>query len=184
MNSRRFQPTETGINKRFWTPKGSSNTLTGFLTVSTYTQIYYHIVFSTKDRVPVLDQSGPESLFRYIWGIINKRKGRLYRINGTSDHLHILTSLHPTVSLADFVKEVKAGSSYWINQNKVFPGFSNWQDGYGAFTHSDGDKNRLIEYIKRQEEHHRNVSFADELRALLVEAGVEFDEERLSPDGS
>ena len=132
----------------------------------------------------MLAQSGRESLFRYVWGIINKRKGRLYRINGTTDHLHILTSLHPTVSLADFVKEVKAGSSYWISQNNVFPGFSNWQDGYGAFTHSDGDKNRLIEYIKRQEEHHRSVSFTQELKALLMEAGVEFDVAHLGPGGS
>lgn len=93
--------------------------------MSTYTQIYYHIVFSTKDRAPVLVKGGRESLFRYAWGIIHKRNCRLYRINGTLDHLHILTSLHPTVSLAGFVKEVKAGSSYWIKTNKVFPEFSN-----------------------------------------------------------
>ena len=149
--------------------------------MSTYTQIYYHIVFSTKGRARVLLQSGRESLFRYVWGIIEKRRSRLYRINGTSDHLHILAALHPTVALADFVKEIKTGSSYWIKSNRVFPEFSNWQDGYGAFTHSRRDKDRLIEYIKRQEEHHRKLSFADELRALLVEAGVKFDEKRLLP---
>ena len=149
--------------------------------MSTYTQIYYHIVFSTRGRAPVLLQSGRESLFRYVWGIIQKRRSRLYRINGTSDHLHILAALHPTVALADFVKEIKTGPSYWIKSNRVFPEFSNWQDGYGAFTHSRRDKDRLIEYIKRQEEHHRKLSFADELRALLVEAGVKFDEKRLLP---
>lgn len=123
--------------------------------------------------------SGRQSLFRYVWGIIRKRKSRLYRINGTLDHLHILAGLHPTVCLADFVKEVKTGSSYWIKTNNLFPGFSNWQAGYGAFTHSTQDKERLIDYIKRQEEHHRKMSFSEELRALLHEAGVEFDEERL-----
>ncbi len=147
--------------------------------MSTYTQIYYHIVFSTKDRAPVLAENGRESLFKYIWGIIEKRKSRLYRLNGTMDHLHILTSLHPTVTLADFVKDVKMGSSYWIRRNNLFLGFSNWQDGYGAFTHSTEDKDRLSQYIKRQEEHHKRVSFADELKALLTEAGVEFDETRL-----
>ena len=86
------------------------------------------------------------------------------------------------MSLANLVKDLKAGLSHWIKMNKVFPGFSNWQNGYGAFTHSLMDKERLIEYIKRQEEHHRRVSFTDELRALLVEAGREFDERYLIQD--
>ena len=151
--------------------------------MSTYTQIYYHIVFSTKQRAPVLVQSCRESLFRYAWGIIQKRNSRLYRINGTSDHLHILTSLHPSVSLADLVKDIKGGLSYWIKENKVCPRFSNWQNGYGAFTHSGKDKGKLIDYIKKQEEHHRTVSFADELRALVIEAGVEFDEKHVIQGG-
>ena len=152
--------------------------------MSRYTQIYYHIVFSTKQRAPVLAQTGREDLFRYIWGIIRETKSRLYRINGTFDHVHLLTSLHPTVALSDFVKVVKGKSSYWIKKNHVFPDFSNWQDGYGAFTHSSQDKDRLIDYIKRQEEHHKSVSFGDELRDLLIEAGVEFDERYLIPGGS
>ena len=152
--------------------------------MSRYTQIYYHIVFATRDRVPVLLQSGREPLFRHVWGIIQKRKSRLYRINGTSDHVHILTSLHPTVSLADFVKEVKAGSSYWMKRSDFFPDFTNWQDGYGAFTHSSQDKDRLIEYIKNQADHHRGVSFGDELRAMLIAANVEFDEKYLMLEGS
>jgi putative transposase len=131
-----------------------------------------------------LAQAGREDLFRYVWGIIRETKSRLYRINGTSDHVHLLTSLHPTVSLSDFVKEVKGKSSYWIKKNHIFPDFSNWQDGYGAFTHSSQDKDRLIDHIKRQEEHHRSVSFGDELKHLLIEAGVEFEERYLMPGGS
>jgi REP-associated tyrosine transposase len=149
--------------------------------MSRYTQIYYHIVFCTKERAPVLVQTGREDLFRYIWGIIRETSSRLYRINGTLDHVHILTSLHPTVSLSDFVKQVKGKSSHWIKENNIFPDFSNWQDGYGAFTHSSQDKDRLIEYIKSQEEHHRNVSFRDELRDLIIEADVEFDERYFMP---
>ena len=152
--------------------------------MSTYTQVYYHIVFSTKGRAPVLAQGGRDQLFRYVWGIVSRRRSRLYRINGTADHLHILTSMHPTVNLSDFVKEIKGASSHWIKTNNVFPGSSHWQDGYGAFTHSTQDRDRLIEYIKHQEQHHKKMSFADELRALLIEAGVEFDEKHLIPRGS
>ena len=101
--------------------------------MSTYTAIHYHIVFSTKDRTPVLKDERREDLFRYIWGIINNRRGHLYRINGVEDHVHILTSLHPTVCLADFVKDVKTGSALWIKNNSVFKNFSHWQDGYAAF---------------------------------------------------
>ena len=77
--------------------------------MSTHTQICYHVVFSTKDRQPVLRPDRREDLFRYIWGILKNRQSHLYRINGTEDHVHILTSLHPTVSLADLVKDVKTG---------------------------------------------------------------------------
>jgi len=144
--------------------------------MSTYTAISYHIVFSTKDRTPALTNDRREDLFRYIWGIINNRHGHLYRIDGVEDHLHILSSLHPTVCLADFVKEIKTGSALWIKENSVFKNFSYWQEGYAAFTCSKSDLPRLIEYIKGQEEHHRRTTFAEEYRKLLLEAGIEFDE--------
>jgi putative transposase len=147
--------------------------------MSTYTQIICHIVFSTKERGRVLDKPRREDLFRYIWGIVKNHDGHLYRINGVEDHIHILTSLHPTVALADFVKAIKTGSSAWIKENDVFPQFGHWQEGYGAFTHSIQEKDALIEYIKNQEEHHRRASFLDEYRELLRKAGVEFDEKYL-----
>ncbi len=144
--------------------------------MSTHTAISYHIVFSTKDRRPVLRRDRCEELFRYIWGIIKNRQSHLYRINGVEDHLHILTSLHPSVSLADFVKHIKTGSALWIKQNAVFKKFSHWQEGYAAFTCSKRDIDGLMEYIKGQEEHHRKTTFEEEYRNLLVEAGIEFDE--------
>ncbi len=147
--------------------------------MSTYTQICYHIVFSTKNRQPVLTPARREDLFRYIWGIINNHEGHLYRINGVEDHVHILSDLHPTVCLADLVKAIKTGSSKWIKENGIFPEFGHWQDGYGAFTQSPPDKDAVIEYIKRQEEHHRCTSFVDEYRELLKRAGIEFDERYL-----
>ncbi|MGD0459661.1 MAG: IS200/IS605 family transposase [Terriglobia bacterium] len=144
--------------------------------MSTHTQICYHVVFSTKGRQPTLQANRREDLFRYIWGILKNRESYLYRINGTEDHLHILTSFHPSVSLADLVKDVKTGSSLWIKKEGVFRAFSHWQDGYGAFTHSRREIDCLIEYIKGQEEHHRRTTFVEEYRKLLEEAGIEFDE--------
>ncbi len=93
--------------------------------------------------------------------------------------MHILSGLHPSVSLADFVKDIKVGGSAWIKQQRVFPRFSHWQEGYGAFTLSIREKNAVIEYIKNQEEHHKKLSFRDEFRQLLEEAGIEFDEKYL-----
>ena len=148
--------------------------------MSTYTQICYHIVFSTKDRVPALQPERREDLFRYTWGILKNKDCHLYRIGGVEDHIHILTSLHPTICLAELVRDIKIGTSKWIKQEGVFPTFTHWQDGYGAFTIAYGDKDAVIEYIKSQSEHHKRVSFRDELRELLVKFGVKFDEEYLA----
>jgi REP element-mobilizing transposase RayT len=136
-------------------------------------------VFSTKARQKCLTQDRREDVFRYIWGIIKNKKCHLYRINGMEDHIHILTSLHPTICLSDLVKDIKVSSSKWIKDNGVFSNFTYWQDGYGAFTDNNKEKERLIEYIKNQETHHRKVSFIDEYKALLLEAGIEFDEKYL-----
>ena len=133
----------------------------------------------TKDREPCFDTTDRPNLFRDIWGIITKHHCHLYRINGVEDHIHILSSLHPTVALADFVKDIKLGSSSWIKESGAFPRFRHWQDGYGAFTASWSERNDLIEYIKNQEEHHKQVSFKDELREFLVQHGVTFDEKYL-----
>ena len=144
--------------------------------MSTFTQIYYHITFSTKLRRPTLDAARREELFKYIWGITKNHKSHLYRINGTEDHVHLFTGLHPTVALADFVKDIKLASSAWIKEQGVFPAFDAWQEGYGAFTNCHREKNAVIEYVKGQVDHHRAISFRDEFRALLVEAGIEFEE--------
>ena len=147
--------------------------------MSTFTQLYYHITFSTKNRRPVLDAAHREELFKYTWGVIKNHKSHLYRINGVEDHIHLFTGLHPTVALADFIKDIKVASSVWIKERGIFPAFDAWQEGYGAFTGSHSDKNAIIEYVKGQVEHHRKLSFRDEFRALLVEAGIEFEEQYL-----
>ncbi|MBP7868168.1 MAG: IS200/IS605 family transposase [Acidobacteria bacterium] len=147
--------------------------------MSTYTQIYYHLVFSTKGREPVLLKERREALYRFIWGIVKNLHGHLYRVGGTEDHLHIFSDLHPSVRLADYVKTIKLGSADWIRKERVFPRFGHWQEGYGAFTLGPDGKDALIEYIKDQEAHHRIHSFLDEYRKFLTVAGVEFEESYL-----
>lgn len=147
--------------------------------MSTYTQILYQIVFSTKNRDATLTAVNRNELFKYIWGILKNKKCHLYRIGGVEDHLHIVTHLHPGVALASLVKDIKLASSEYIKTNNLFPEFSGWQDGYGAFTYSYEAKDRLIEYVKKQEEHHRKKSFREEYIELLKEHAIEFDEKFL-----
>lgn len=147
--------------------------------MSTYTQILYQIVFSTKQREKVLEKENRERLFKYIWGVLNKNKCHLYRVNGVEDHLHIVTHLHPSVALADLIKDIKLASSGYIKENGLFKDFNSWQEGYGAFTYSVKEKDKLIAYVMNQEEHHKKISFRDEYIELLKEHAIEFDEKYL-----
>ena len=145
--------------------------------MSTYTQIIYQIVFSTKYREPVLIKKDREKLFKFIWGIIKNKNCHLYRINGVEDHIHIVTNLHPSVSLSSFVRTIKVSSSLFIKEQKLFKGFKSWQGGYGAFTYSIKEKERLINYVKNQESHHNKKSYKDEFVEILKEHDLEFQEE-------
>lgn len=147
--------------------------------MSTYTQILYHIVFSTRNRDKVLNKEHRVRLFKDIWGILKKKNCHLYRINGVEDHLHIVTHLHPQISLSSLIKDIKLGSSSFIKENKIFPQFQSWQDGYGAFTYSIKEKDNLIEYVKNQEQHHKATSYKEEYIQLLNENNIRFDEKFL-----
>ena len=147
--------------------------------MSTYTQILYQIVFSTHNKERTLAKDNREKLFKYIWGLLKNKKCHLYRINGVEEHLHIVVGLHPSVSLASLVKDIKLASTQYINLNGLFKRFNGWQKGYGAFTYSIKEKDSLIEYVKNQEEHHKVKSFKEEYIELLQEHGIEFDEKYL-----
>ena len=163
---------------QIWPPRGLvGEGWDGFM--HSYRQLLYHLVFSTRLREPVLASGGRREFFKYVWGIIRNQHGYLYRINAVADHVHILMSIHPSLAVADFVNKIKSSSSKWIKEAQTFPDFNNWQEGYAIFTHSFHEKDRLIEYIIDQEEHHRTTSSLDELRGLLQEAGIEFDEKQL-----
>ena len=147
--------------------------------MSTYSQILYHFVYSTLNRKKTLDISHRTELYKYIWGIFNNKKCHLYRIGGMSDHIHIITHIHPTIAPAFIIKDIKLACSELIKTKNLFPDFEGWQSGYGAFTHSFKDKDRLIEYVKNQEKHHLKKSSREELIDLLHEHGAEYDEKYL-----
>ena len=143
--------------------------------MSTYTQIIYHFVFSTKYRKPTLVQSEKKRLFAYIHQVLTNKKCHLYRINGMEDHLHILTHVHPMIAPSALIKDIKLASSDFIKSECIFPSFNGWQDGYAAFTETIKAKERLMQYIKNQEEHHKKVTFLEEHKSLLEEYEIEFD---------
>jgi REP-associated tyrosine transposase len=156
---------------------GSSSTSS---MANTYTQILYHIVFSTKERASVLEEKRREELFRYIWGIHQELNCHLYRVNAMEEHVHILMALHPGLSLADYIRELKTGTSRWISKEGIFPGFSGWQDGYAAFTVSIHEKDAVIRYIKDQQVHHQRTDYLDEYRSMLNQAKIKYDEQYIA----
>jgi REP element-mobilizing transposase RayT len=144
--------------------------------MNSYRQILYHIVFCTYNRQNTIPADGQEALYRYIWGIITKRKGVLYRINGMENHIHILSDLHPTVALADFIKEIKTASNIWMKGTGKYPNFTSWAEGSCSLTYAYRDMEMIATYIRNQKEHHHKVTFEEEYRALLKEHGVQVDE--------
>src|SRR5690554_5218758 len=122
-----------------------------------YRQILYHIIFRTKYNKNAINEEHAEELYKYIWGIVKNKDGKLYRINGIENHIHILSDLHPSLALADFVKTIKASSSKWMKTSGLFPQFEGWATKYCALSYSYKEKDVLIEYIKNQREHHKTV---------------------------
>ena len=147
--------------------------------MSTYKQILYQIVYSTKYREQTLCKENRDELFKYNTGILKNKNCHLYQIGGVSDHIHIVTSIHPGIALADLIKDLKLGSTKHIKDNALFPGFNGWQDGYGAFTYSIKAKETLVKYVINQETHHQKRTYIVELKGLLIEHEIEFDERYL-----
>jgi len=141
-----------------------------------YVKLLYHVVIRTKASQPVLSLEHSEELYRYIWGIIKNKNSVLYRVNGTEDHVHILLSLHPTIAVSDFMREMKAETSKMLKRTKGFEQFTAWSEGYAALSYSLRDKDMIINYIKNQREHHKTVSFRDEYVGFLDEMELELDE--------
>ena len=147
--------------------------------MSTYTEILYQVVFSPKKRGAVLSKDNRDKLYRYFWGIFERRKCTLYEVGGIEDHVHFVFFLHPSVALASLIKEVKRNSNKFIKEEGLFPDFYAWQIGYSAFTYNQGAKKNLINYVKNQERHHKKEPSLQELKRLLKENNINYDEKYL-----
>ena len=146
---------------------------------NTYTQIYIHVVFAVQARESLIKAEWREDLFKYIAGILKNQGIKLLAIGGVEDHIHILFGMSPTISLSDLIREVKANSSKYINENKFVRGKFYWQEGFGAFSYSRSQIDAVAKYILNQEQHHAGRSFKDEYVALLNRFEVEFDDRYL-----
>ena len=138
---------------------------------SAYVNLLFHIVFRTKNSVPLIKPEVQPALYQYMGGIVGSLRGVLIEAGGMPDHVHLLLSLRPTPSLADVVKNVKGGSSRWMNQRSDGERFG-WQDGYGAFTVSPSQLDVVRRYIQCQKEHHRQMTVEDEWDSLLRKHGL------------
>ncbi len=149
---------------------------------NTYTQIHIHCVFAVKHRKAMIDSAFKEELYEYITGIVQQRGHKMLAIGGTSNHIHIFLGLNVDESVSDLMQAVKRNSSLWINQNHKTQNRFEWQKGYGAFSYSKSHVNAVINYIKRQEEHHRKKAFREEYKQILRNFDVKYDERYLLQD--
>jgi REP element-mobilizing transposase RayT len=141
----------------------------------TFTTLHTHVIFSTKDRAPFLDEAIRARVFAYLGGIVRELGGAAVRVNGVSDHVHMLLQLPSEVALAECLRVVKTNSSRWVHETWPDRKKFAWQAGYGASTVSTSSVGTVARYIERQAEHHRKVSFQDEFLAFLRKNAIEFD---------
>lgn len=142
----------------------------------TFTHLLTHIIFSTKDRQPLLDADLKARLFPYLGGIIRAHDGKTLIINGPTDDVHILASLAAKHSLSDLMRELKADTTAWIHKDVSNQNSFAWQIGYGAFSVSHSNSDEVENYIANQEEHHRRISFQKEFVAFLKKHKIPYDE--------
>jgi putative transposase len=142
----------------------------------TFSNLLLHIVFSTKHRAPLITPGLRPRLYKFMGGIIRDEKGVLMEIGGVADHVHLLARWRPDESVAYLLRNVKARSSKWVNDNRLSPTRFQWQQGYSVFSVSRSQKDRVAAYIGKQEEHHKRFTYRQELLRMLKDHDVEFDE--------
>jgi REP element-mobilizing transposase RayT len=143
----------------------------------TLVSLYAHIIFSTKNRVDIIEPEIESDLFSYMGGIAHNKGSRLLAAGGTSNHLHLLISLSKNIALSNFLGDIKRSSSVWIKEKGTQYSKFHWQDGYGAFSVGYTQINSVKNYIARQKLHHAKQTFEDEFRYFLKKYDVEFDEQ-------
>jgi REP element-mobilizing transposase RayT len=143
---------------------------------NTYTQIYIQIVFAVQGRQSLIQAERNDELQKYITGIVTNQGQKLIAINNMPDHMHILIGQKPTMALSDLVRDIKAGSSGFINERRWVAGRFSWQEGFGAFSYGHSQLGAVIRYIQNQQQHHRRRSFAEEYEQLLERFNIPHDE--------
>ena len=146
---------------------------------NTYSQVYIQIVFAVSGRQNLIPKKHREELHKYITGIVQKRENKMLSVFCMPDHVHLLTGLRPSMSISNLARDIKAGSSNFINEKDWVKGKFSWQEGFGAFSYSRSQIDTVIKYILNQEEHHRKKTFRVEYLELLKEFDIEFDEKYL-----
>jgi REP element-mobilizing transposase RayT len=149
--------------------------LTPLAMANTYTKIYLQLVFTPFSRENIIPSRYKEELHKYTTGIIQNRKHKLLAINFMPDHVHIFIGYNPVQPLPDLLRDIKANTSKFINENKLVAGKFRWQDGYGSFSYSHSQIDKVVQYIVHQEEHHKKASFKKEYMRLLEKYNVDFN---------
>ena len=143
---------------------------------NTYTKIYIQVVFAVQGRQCLIEPDHKEEIYKYITGIVTNQGQKMLQINGVADHVHLLIGMKPNIALSDIVRDVKAGSSKFINEKRWIKGKFNWQEGFGAFSYGHSQLDKVIQYIRDQEKHHRQNSFKDEYMTLLRKFDIAFED--------
>lgn len=141
-----------------------------------FTKLIYHIIFRTKHSIPAIVERHETELYAYILGYMKNKEYHLYRIGGMPDHIHLLVSIPPTISLSEFVRDLKASTSKMLKDNPKFPNFPGWNNGYAAFSYSPNEKDMICNYIKNQKEHHKSKTFVDEYKEYAQSLGIAIED--------
>jgi REP element-mobilizing transposase RayT len=143
---------------------------------NTYTQLNTHVIFTVKGRENILPAKMRPELFKYISGFLTNTNQFSLAVNGYKDHVHMFFEMGPAKSLSDIVRIVKANSSKWINEKKLVAGKFSWQEGYGGFSYSRSQRDDVIKYIMKQEEHHQQKTFREEYLSILKTFEINYNE--------
>ena len=141
-----------------------------------YTKLLYHVVFRTKKSVPAISVLHEKELYNYIWAFLKNKGCVLYRIGGMPDHIHILMQTPPTMALSDLIRDLKSASHKYLVEHRLnFPFYEGWGKSYCALSVSEKDRVVITNYIINQKEHHKSLSFQEELSSFLKEYGIDVD---------
>jgi len=146
---------------------------------NTYTQFNVHVVFAVKGRENVIHEKLMDQIYKYMHGILVNLKQYPLAIGGHKNHVHLFFEYHPDTMVSNVVAITKANTSKWINDNKMIKGHFEWQKGYGGFSYSRSQRNKVIQYIMKQKEHHKRKTFREEYMDLLNKFEIPFDDRYL-----